>query len=76
MAAAQAGVIDQLAGGALQEHLHTLGGGGHVEARTQAGNGALWLGDDRVQDADSAWDSANPVLLRFGKKKFQRVRVE
>jgi tyrosyl-tRNA synthetase len=46
------------------------------EARTQAGNGALWLGDDRVQDADSAWDGANPVLLRFGKKKFQRVRVE
>ncbi len=46
------------------------------EARTQAGNGALWLGDDRVQDADSAWDGANPVLLRFGKKRFQRVRVE
>jgi tyrosyl-tRNA synthetase len=46
------------------------------EARTQAANGALWVGDAKVEDADSVWDGANPVLLRFGKKKFQRVRVD
>jgi tyrosyl-tRNA synthetase len=46
------------------------------EARTQAANGALWIGETRVGDADAVWSPESPVLLRFGKKKYQRVRVE
>lgn len=46
------------------------------EARTQAANGALWIGEERVADADAVWDGRAPALLRFGKKKYQRIRVE
>jgi len=46
------------------------------EARQQAANGALWLNEQRVPDADAPWTPGpDGDLLRMGKKKFQRVTV-
>ncbi len=46
------------------------------EARRKAAEGALWLDGDRVMDVDSPFIVGEAdALLRFGKKRFRRVRI-
>jgi tyrosyl-tRNA synthetase len=44
------------------------------EARRKAAEGALWLDGSRIEDADAAFAAGDDVLLRFGKKRYRRVR--
>ncbi len=52
---------------------------GRGEARRLAQQGGLRIGDDRVEDVDQPFASVlgddNAVVLRAGKKRFQRVVV-
>lgn len=47
------------------------------EARRKAAEGALWMNDQRVSDVDVRFfDAAGAeMLLRFGKKRFMRIRI-
>jgi tyrosyl-tRNA synthetase len=46
------------------------------EARRKAAEGALWLDGVRITNVDESFQpSVGDVLLRFGKKRFRRVRV-
>lgn len=46
------------------------------EARRKAAEGALWLDGVRLDDVDGPFQpTGNDVLLRFGKKRFRRVRM-
>jgi tyrosyl-tRNA synthetase len=46
------------------------------EARRKATEGALWIDGERVEDVDTRFRAAgNDTLLRFGKKRYRRVRV-
>jgi tyrosyl-tRNA synthetase len=45
------------------------------EARRKSAEGALWLDGERVTDADAQFDTdGDSVLLRFGKKRYRRIR--
>jgi tyrosyl-tRNA synthetase len=47
------------------------------EARRKAAEGALWLGDRRLDNVDEPFQpETDAVLLRFGKKRFRHVRIE
>jgi len=46
------------------------------EARRKAAEGALWLNGERVSDIDEAFSShGEDTLLRFGKKRYRRIRL-
>ena len=46
------------------------------EARRKAAEGALWIDGERVAEVDQPFrPGERDVLLRFGKKRFRRVRV-
>jgi tyrosyl-tRNA synthetase len=46
------------------------------EARRKATEGALWLDGERLEDVDAPFQPAgNDTLLRFGKKRYQRIRI-
>lgn len=46
------------------------------EARRKAAEGALWLDGERVTDVDAPFQaSGQDHLLRFGRKRFRRIRV-
>jgi tyrosyl-tRNA synthetase len=46
------------------------------EARRKAAEGALWLDGERLQDVDASFAPAgNDTLLRFGKKRYRRIRI-
>jgi tyrosyl-tRNA synthetase len=46
------------------------------EARRKAAEGALWLDGERVTDVDAMFaPGGSDRLLRFGKKRFRRIRV-
>jgi tyrosyl-tRNA synthetase len=46
------------------------------EARRKAAEGALWLEGERVAEVDAPFHPAgDSVLLRFGKKRYRRIRV-
>jgi tyrosyl-tRNA synthetase len=46
------------------------------EARRKAAEGALWLDGERITDVDAPFQpSGEDHLLRFGKKRFRRIRV-
>jgi tyrosyl-tRNA synthetase len=53
---------------------------GRGEARRLAGQGGLRAGDEKIEDVDQPFatilDGDNAVILRAGKKRFQRVVVE
>jgi tyrosyl-tRNA synthetase len=46
------------------------------EARRKAAEGALWMDGERLEDVDAPFQSTgNDTLLRFGKKRYRRIRV-
>ncbi len=46
------------------------------EARRKAAEGALWLDGENVRDVDEPFRPASEsALLRFGKKRYRRIRV-
>jgi tyrosyl-tRNA synthetase len=46
------------------------------EARRKAAEGALWMDGDRVTDVDVPFRTERDnVLLRFGKKRYLRIRL-
>ncbi len=46
------------------------------EARRKAAEGALWLDGERVTDVNAMFEpGASDRLLRFGKKRFRRIRA-
>ena len=46
------------------------------EARRKAAEGALWIDGERLEDVDAPFQPAgNDALLRFGKKRYRRIRV-
>jgi tyrosyl-tRNA synthetase len=46
------------------------------EARRKAAEGALWMDGERLEDVDAPFQSAgDDTLLRFGKKRYRRIRV-
>lgn len=46
------------------------------EARRKAAEGALWIDGDRIGNVDEPFTSSGAdSLLRFGKKRFQRIRI-
>jgi tyrosyl-tRNA synthetase len=46
------------------------------EARRKAVEGALWMDGERLEDVDAPFEPADgDVLLRFGKKRFRRIRI-
>ncbi len=46
------------------------------ESRRKAAEGALWIDGERVNDVDAPFQPVgNDTLLRFGKKRYRRVRV-
>ncbi len=46
------------------------------EARRKAAEGALWIDGDRISNIDEPFTSRGAdTLLRFGKKRFQRIRI-
>ena len=46
------------------------------EARRKAAEGALWMDGERLEDVDAPFQSAgNDTLLRFGKKRYRRIRL-
>jgi tyrosyl-tRNA synthetase len=47
------------------------------EARRKTSEGALWLDGERVTNADALFaPRGDAALLRFGKKRYRRVRVQ
>jgi tyrosyl-tRNA synthetase len=46
------------------------------EARRKTAEGALWMDGERVADVDASFQPASrDILLRFGKKRYRRIRV-
>jgi tyrosyl-tRNA synthetase len=46
------------------------------EARRKAAEGALWMDGKRLEDVDAPFQpEGNDTLLRFGKKRYRRIRV-
>jgi tyrosyl-tRNA synthetase len=46
------------------------------EARRKAMEGALWIDGERLEDVDGPFQPASAdMLLRFGKKRYRRVRI-
>jgi tyrosyl-tRNA synthetase len=46
------------------------------ESRRKAAEGALWIDGERVEDVDARFQpSGKDTLLRFGKKRYRRIRV-
>ena len=46
------------------------------EARRKAAEGALWIDRERLEDVDAPFQPVSAdVLLRFGKKRYRRIRV-
>ena len=46
------------------------------EARRKAAEGALWMDGERVANVDASFQPASrDILLRFGKKRYRRIRV-
>jgi tyrosyl-tRNA synthetase len=46
------------------------------EARRKATEGALWMDGKRLEDVDAPFQpAANDTLLRFGKKRYRRIRI-
>ena len=46
------------------------------EARRKAAEGALWIDGERLEDVDAPFQpTGNDTLLRFGKKRYRRIRI-
>ena len=46
------------------------------EARRKAAEGALWMEGERLEDVDAPFQpDHDATLLRFGKKRYRRIRV-
>jgi tyrosyl-tRNA synthetase len=46
------------------------------EARRKAAEGALWMNGERLEDVEAPFQPAgNDTLLRFGKKRYRRIRI-